>query len=304
METKNIMSIMVVALVGAVILTGFLPVLGATQDNIGEPITLKNNSNIVLREVVEGDVLAVERTVIAENTFKDVWTLNDDEITTLSGTTVTWNVGIISDGIYMQINSASNAAGSYYKMNQTTPSAQYFGVTSTVVGSSTITSFTFANGEVTVNYAGATSTVSYTWGYVVCNLEDGSYYSAETGGVGICKKASDLILCGAYTSGELDTMYSYVNGVGYVSNSAYTMTVDADLTKHAGTTDIYDITTSVVMSDGANDETFTPYRVFLPYEVTGHQTVGAMYDIYGLIPLIVTVGLLMFAITAILIRRV
>ena len=305
MEFVNKITGYVLALVlGAILVGGLLiPTVEGIQTNIGEEITLTNDSAIVLREIEDGDVLKCVRTKTSETAFSDAWTLNDEPITNLSGTSLSWNVGLISDAIYMQINANSNnAAGIYYNMTLSNPSVLYFGISSSAeVGDTGTSTFTVTtDGNITVVSSNrATLTVPYTWGYVICNLDDGEYYSAETGGVGICKKASDLILCGAYTSGALDTMYSYVNGVSYVSNSAYTMTVDADLTKHAGTTDIYDITTSVIMSDGANDETFTPYRIFLPYEVTGHANTGTYYVMFGVISILGIVAIIVIAANAI-----
>ena len=303
----NILTLIITLVVG-IILAGSLlgPVISEAQNTIGPEVTITNNSAIVLREVEEGDVLKCVRTKTGDSTFSDAWTLNDEPITNLSGTSLSWNVGIISDAIYMQINSNSNsAAGIYYDMTATTPAAVYYGMgTSAVVGDSATTTFTFSNGTATaVNQLNQTMTVPYTWGYVVCPYEDGKYCAAVSGGVGSVSNADEVILGGAYTSGELDTMYYYKDGEAHVSNSSYTMTANITTAIHTGTTDIYDATVSVDMTDGTDTETFTPYRILVPYEVTGHEAGGASYTLLGAIPILVIVAILMVAVGAIVLRR-
>lgn len=299
MDSNKWITLTIGFMVGAVILASFVPIFVEVQDDAGESITLANDSSIVLREVKAGDILTSERTVITQGaSYSDKWFLNSEELTNIGQTFLTWNVGIISDAIYLQIQSggSSPTAGVYYDMTRVNPASLSIGAGNLEAGQVATWSAEFDNGVVTVtDRLGNETEYSYTWAYVVCNFEDGEYYSAETGGAGICKSANDLILCGAYTSGNLDTMYSFVNGVSYVSNDNYTMTVNAPLTKHTGTTDIYDISVNVDMSDGVDTENFTPYRIFLPYEVSGHATKGAMYDIFGLLPLIAGVGLLLVA---------
>lgn len=295
MEVKNIMSIMVVALVGAVILTGFLPVLGATQETIGESVTYVNESSFVLKEADAGDVLKNIRTTDS-GVNTDTWTFNNQSIVGPTGAGTNWTVGIMSDSIYAQINAPANASAGYWQYMDGTGPIHYFG---------NIT-VTFTDTEIQiVTGSDATSTIAnYTWAYVICSYEEGEYYAPAFDGVGYVNKNTDVLLCGYYSTGELDCMYSYHNGQTYVSNASYTMKINNDLTLVNGTTDIYTTAVDVEISDGADTEHFTPFRIFVPYEVDGHKTAGALYDLYGLIPLIVAVGLLMFVITAILIRRV
>ena len=295
----KIISLVVGLTVGVLLMVGLVsPVVADGQTTAGNEITITNDSTIVLREIEDGDVLKCVRTKTGDNTFSDAWTLNDEPITNLSGTSVTWNVGILSDAIYMQINSNSNsAAGTYYNMTAANPSAIYYGIgSSAAVGDSATSTFTYANGNMTaVNSAGQTMEVPCTWGYVVCPYEEGKYCAAVSGGVGSVSNADEVILGGAYTSGDLDTMYYYKDGQTYVSNTAYTMTANITTALHTGTTDIYDATVSVDMTDGTNTETFTPYRILVPYEVTGHATSGANYALLGAIPLVAFIALIAFA---------
>lgn len=303
MDLKNIGGIVAGLVIAVVLLSSVLvPVISSTLVTAGDEVTLTNNTAIVLREIEDGDVLKCERTKLTETTQSDVWTLNDEIITSLSGTSITWNTGIMSDAVYMQINGASNsAAGTFYDVTRATPSTQYFGAPpSAEIGSTTATTFTFSNGEVVVVFGENTMlTKPYTWGYVVCPNEDGEYSAAVSGGTGMVTNTNEITLCGAYTSGENDTMYTYHNGTSYVSNTDYTIDVSIETEIHDGTTDIYDATVSVDIGD----ETFTPYRILVPYEVSGHADSGAMYSLLNIIPLLVTVGILMGIVTAVFVRR-
>lgn len=296
METKSMIELIIGFLVGAIILASFVPIFVNVQNASGDEITLTNESDVVLKTIDDGDVLKLTSTRNADSTKTDVWTINNKVISNVSGGSLSWNVGLISDAMYVRIISSGNASsGATTLMDSTTGVEQYIGP-ATTEGVYTWT-WTFENGEMTyIDRYGTVVVASYTWGYVACPLEDGEYYSAETVGAGICKDASDLILCGGYTSGSLDTMYALHNGETYTSVSDYSMNVNATTSIHEGTTDIYDITVSVDISDGTDTETFTPYRIYLPYEVTGHATKGVMFDIFGLLPLIAGVGLLMGAV--------
>lgn len=299
MEFVNKITGYVLTLVlGAILVGGLLiPTVEGIQTNIGEEITLTNDSKIVLREIEDGDVLRLTRTVDSAGVGTDVWDLNGDTLSNLDQSSLSWNVGLISDAWYVQIKVQSIVSATAYKMDQANPSSGQidFGGAGTTEGVY-VTTFTASEGVITyTSRTGTTIDLPYTWGYVICNYEEGDYYSAETGGAGICKTVEDLILCGAYTTGDLDTMYAYHGGETYVSNSSYTMNVNTQLTKHSGTTDIYDITTAVIMSDGENEETFTPYRIFLPYEVTGHESSGTYYVMFGVVALL---GIIMLVVVA------
>lgn len=305
MKGTNLLTLAITLTVG-IILAGSLlmPVISDAQKDIGEPITLNNSSTIVLREVQEGDELICVRTVGADSSVTDVWTLNGDILTNIAGSTLAWNVGLISDAWYMQIYTSTSVAGAAWKMNVTNPTSGQIDFGGLSEAGTYTTTFKVEDGNITyISRTGSEQSLPYTWGYVVCNFEDGQYYSAESNGVGICKNSDDLILCGAYTSGALDTMYYSINGTDYVGNSDYTMTVNAATALHTGTTDIYDITVSVDMTDGENTENFTPYRIYLPYEVTGHATAGAAYDLLGALPIMVIIGLVLAASAAIFVKR-
>lgn len=300
---NKVIGLVLVLVIGATLVGGLLaPTVGAIQTNVGDEITKINESPIVLREAKENDILTITRTVV-DGATTDTLRLNGEIATGPTGAADTWNVGVLSDGFYIQINAAANSAvGTYYRMDATTPAINYLSGGGTNGASYGIE---FKEGVITIYGSYGTenqttiTTAPYTWAYVVCPYGEGKYCAPIAGGVGYVSDAKDVILCGAYASGELDTMYYYKGGTTYLSNTAYIMTVDIQTALTGGTTDIYTATTSVAVSDGTNTETFTPYRVLLPYEVTGHATSGAYYAMFGVIGLLGIVLLVTIAASAI-----
>lgn len=307
MGIKLVNAIITITVAVICIAAMLVPVVGDVQKTAGDQVTLTNDSSLMLKEVESGDVLKLVRTVtsVATPTYSDVWYLNDEPITGVSGSA--WNVGIVSDGIYMQILGRTNSSAAWWlPMGSTNMIANYWTASSVTEDNGSVTStVTFGDDSLTVLSGNTNSSASYdyTWAYVVCPQADGEYCCAISGGTGIVESASDVILCGAYTSGELDTMYYYKDGTSYVSNTDYTMTPSITTSLHSGTTDIYDATVSVSMTDGTDTESFTPYRIIVPYEVTGHATSGGYYSLLGAIPVMVIVGLLVTTIGMMVIRR-
>lgn len=304
MEFVNKITGYVLALVlGAILVGGLLiPTVEGIQTNIGDEIKITNNSPIVLREAEPGDVLECLRTV-SGGVATDAWTLNGEAVVGPTGSADTWNVGILSDGLYVQVYAPNiGNPGAWYNMSDAPPTINYllgggdngahYGM---VFGDDTITIYSGYGGESPTTVVTAT----YTWAYVICPYGDGEYCAPLSGGVGIVKNPEQVILCGAYTTGDFDTMYAYINGETYVSNSAYTMTANISTVTHSGTTDIYDATVSVTISDGGDNETFTPYRILVPYEVSGHESSGTYYVMFGVISILGIVALVVVAANAI-----
>lgn len=291
----NILTLVITLVVG-IILAGSLlaPVISDAQNTIGPEITMTNESSFVLKEADTGDVLKNVRTTV-DGTRTDAWTFNDTAIVGPSSGGTNWTVGVMSDSVYMQINAPDNAsAGSWLYMDGT-GTYHYF-------GNITVT-FTDTEIQIDTGNADTSANVDYTWAYVICPYEEGEYIAPALGGTGYVSKATDVLLCGFYSTGELDTTYYYHDGNSYVSTEGYSMTANIALALHEGTTDIYDATVSVTVTDGVDSETFTPYRIFVPYEVTGHAASGASYSLLGAIPIMVIVALVMVAVGAIAYNR-
>jgi len=301
MDPKHLTAVLVSAILGVILLvTVVAPIVSDGQTTTGDPITLTNDSPVVLREVEPGDVLIVTRSTV-DGVTDDVWTLNGEPVVGPTGGADRWNVGIMSDGVYLQVNAPANSAiGVRYDMTATTPNATYL----SGGGGSASYTFTFNEDTIVLTSGGNTlGTYSYTWAYVMCPYGEGEYCAPIAGGVGIVKDPNQVILCGAYTSGDLDTMYYYKDGQTYVSNTDYTMTANITTAVHTGTTDIYDATVSVDMTDGTNTETFTPYRILVPYEVTGHATSGSLYSMLGVIPIVVAIGIVLGVVSMAIVNR-
>lgn len=294
----NLLALVVTLTVG-IILAGSLmvPVIEDAQTDIGDPITKVNNTTVLLRPVEEGDTL--------EATFADgkwTWTLNDTVIQGIGNNSITWDSFIISDAMYLSNRSAGDnwaATISIFSINPTVWSG-FISKTSAGADSSVV----FSNGEITItgdnsNIFEGSTTIPYTWAYVVCPEVEATYCAAVSGGTAYVKSTDDLILCGTYSTGENDCAYTYKNGTSTVIGGDFTMTVNQATTVANGTTDIYEDTVSVDI----DDENFTPFRIFVPYEVDGHATAGAAYSLLGAIPLIVIIGLVLAGMGAIFVRN-
>ena len=307
MDPKHLTAVIVSAILGVILLvTVVAPIVSDGQTTTGDPITLTNNSPIVLREVEPGDVLKCTSTY--DTTSHNTWTLNDEPVTTLTTSSLGWNVGVMSDGFYMQILGAENSnMAIWYDMTSTSAAINYVN-SATETNTLRTYTVTFGDGTITTVFdsgsgSPSTKTYEYSWGYSICPYGEGEYCAPVSGGVGIVKDPNQVILCGAYTSGDLDTMYYYKDGQTYVSNDAYTMTANITTAVHTGTTDIYDATVSVDMTDGTDTETFTPYRILVPYEVTGHADSGSLYSMLGVIPIVVAIGIVLGVVSMAIVNR-
>lgn len=295
MDPKHLTAVVVSAILGVILLvTVVAPIVTEGQSSVGPAVTLTNDSTFVLKEADSGDVLKNVRTTVDE-TRTDAWTFNNTAIVGPSSGGTNWTVGIMSDSVYLTINAPDNAsAGSWLYMDGS-GSYHYF-------GSVTVT-FTDTEIQIDTGSDATSANVDYTWAYVICPYEEGEYIAPALGGTGYVSKATDVLLCGFYSTGELDTMYYYHNGQNYVSTDGYSMVTNVDLTLHEGTTDIYDATVSVTVADGTDSETFTPYRIFVPYEVTGHAASGSLYSMLGIIPIVVAIGIVLGVVSMAIVNR-
>ena len=297
----NILTLAITLTIG-VILAGSLmmPVISEAQKDIG-PITIVNNdTNVLLRPAEPGDILAVE--------FSDdkwVWSLNGEEVVGVGDQSIYWDSFVISDACYISgrdagatwaatltaftVNPTSSTGGYTNKSYPEPPSTITFGTdTITITGN---------NGSIW--QSGTDLVLPYTWAYVICPEVDATYKAASANGSGYVSSTDDLILCGVYTSGDNDCSYIYKNGTGEIFGANYTYEVTQTLALKEGTTDIYETSVSVAIGD----ETFTPYRIFVPYQISGHIAGGPEYELLGVIPIIVIIGLVLAAIGAIVSKR-
>lgn len=296
----------------AVVMIGgaFLPAVNGAL-HISEPITEYNiGTKQTYREVKTGDVFQLVSTydeVTAKKT--DVWTLNGETVVNSSSDTFSWNVGIISDSFWINILSSGNASSaSWYAIKSDGITPTYVGASSSqpnvtwriTVGSDTI-SWTY-NGE------GATTTtapIPYTWAFVPCSIKDGRYMSSiiADSTIPIVNNIEDIVLCGTYSTGELDTCYYYYKGETYVNISGYTGENTTELTLHNGTYDLYDATIKFAVSNGTTTEEFTPFRALVPYEVNGYSDEGVIHSMISILPIVGVAGLVIAGVYVFISRK-
>lgn len=289
MDTSRIITVLITALVGAIVLAGFIPAINETQINSGEEVVLNN-------------------TMRTPELSYSLWDGSDIELKfVVSGSTGTYSVNGVEQTEILDSVSQRIAIASNY-------------VCSRVGGSSAPATF---NTQVLGWTAGYT--ISFTLAVVdgVCTFTqlnndpvtvdlEWLVYADENGTMNIGTLSSPttpfytsltdklIILGNVYTTGDNDTFYSYYDGILTVNDEyADNSSVDISRTLADGYADIYE--TTVIVNVG--DESFTPYFILAPKTVNGHESGGAMFSIMGLLPLIVGVGLLLFVVVEVIGKR-
>lgn len=302
MDNKLVM-ISIAAVIGIIVLGSVLmPILDDAKETAGAEIVKTNTgTGHTFKEMVSGDVLRCDSDYNSGSRV-NTWTLNGEPVLNEGMPSLTWDWGIVSDVYYLNVNDSSNASvGSGSSITDTPGSATYY---SAAVASVPIRAFTWTmgdNGVLTiVRYDGDTASTpteyECTWAYVVSTVEDGAYMSAQATTNSYFAKldSKDVILAGNYTTGDFDTGYYYgKDGVLTVLNSSYTGTVNFTQDLTDGTTDIYDTKLTVTITDGTDSEEFSPYRALVPYQVSGHESSGSAYQIYGAIPVLIVAAILL-----------
>ena len=293
----GLVAVIMTILVGVILIGTLLaPTIEGIQKTAGDEITKINDTAILLREAEDGDVLKAAWT---EGEW--VWTLNDERIEGINDNAIYWNTYVVSDSAYMSGRGSTGWASSLTVFSQNpTRSDTGFG------NSQYSDNITVEFGADTITFTGAIAspltspiTVPYTWAYVVCPEQDATYCSAVSGGIAYVSDVSDLILCGAYTTGDNDCSYTYKDGIATVFGAEYPITVNNSLEIADGTTDIYQDTVTVDIGG----EVFTPFRLIVPYEITGHATSGAEYTLYGVVVVLFIVVLFVVAVRSLISRE-
>lgn len=289
-----------VLMVGSVL----VPIVESSQETV-EPITEYNiGTKQTYREVRPGDVFKLTSTYDAETSKKtDVWTLNGNTVLNANQSAISWNLGIVSDAMWIEVFSSGNSASGNWRTLDSVAN-HYVGSSATDPNIEWV--FTFTSTTIDWTYSGntletpAVQSLPYSWAYVPCSIEEGGYMaSSQTADVtSIVKDMDDIIMCGSYTSGELDTGYYYYKGTTYVGTSGYTGENTTELTLKDGTYDLYVADPSFTVTDGTTTEKFDPYKILVPYEVHGHADSGTTISLLGVIPVIVIIALLSMAVVA------
>lgn len=326
MDYKNILTLMIGALVGIVVLSAFVPVVVATQTDIGEPITITNPSLINdLADYYDEDVTMIITSDVDTASILDATiTINDYEIP-LSGHTITVPI-VFSEKDYLQIESSTSTSkvGIYrfYLDDGTNNTGDLaFGHTYTLTYSHADKTLSMTNLNISTD---VTTTVidSMPVDYFFAIKENGSYSLTRQSAGGGSTAFENMIVTqpsiddgtagvfrvvGAKTI-EADTV-GYAVGVSkygihtWCSNPDYTVTATvgvSGLQLANGTTDLYtngtpsiNVTITKIADESETVFSETPEVSWVLHTVNGHATKGAMFEIIGLLPLIAGVGLLL-----------
>lgn len=311
MDVKNLVLAVVGMVLAAVMIGGaLLPAVdGAIKTS--DPITEYNiGTKQTYREVRPGDVFKLTSTYDSGTGKKtDVWTLNGESVLNADQSNISWNLGLASDAMWIEVFTSDNSAsGNWRTLDSVGP--HYFGASATnpnvewaITFAPTTIDWTYSAAQ--VGDTPATNSLPYTWAYVPCSIEEGGYMaSSQTANVtSIVKDMNDIIMCGSYTSGELDTGYYYYKGTTYVGTTGYTGENTTELTLKDGTYDLYVADTSFTVTDGTTTEKFDPYRILVPYEVHGYADSGVNQSLIGVIPLVAIAGLVMAGIYVFISRK-
>lgn len=296
MELSKIVTGVVLLLVGVILVSALvIPTIGDVQKISGDKVTYtnpQNSTNPYHYDYVD----SVDCSMEYMDGAWDNHTVNGTEIDTISDAMF----AIVSDGMSLQIN----ANGSPAPVIPSDP----FVSSPTVSASEGTLNVTFNNGTWTVTggTSGVIATGSYTW--VVTYVDDGRYIARNGNPANFYNSGSpsDFIMYSStYTTGDLDTYYAYGGGKMTLGVSGYTGVVNLTNTPVSGTTDVYQCSTcNVTITDTENDnsETFTPYRCLVKETIEGHKASGTAYTLFGLIPLLLIVSLVLVPVGLIAMR--
>lgn len=287
MNTKNILTLAITLTLG-VILAGSLlmPVIADAQENAGAETELTNTvRGSYTYNIWDGEDVTFEFVKGNPNTFA----VNGDTVTITS----TQQILIASNFFSMRTGGLPANPGINY---------QYLGVTA---GAEDTLTYAIANGEYTLTIGSTVLTGTLDW--MVYAVADG-----ETGTSGLgqlttptnafyTSKADNIVVLGnVYTTGDNDTYFAYYNGELTV-NEDYADSSKVNIVRSVanGYTNIYNTTLAVTVGD----ESFTPYQILAPIKVTGNEADNALISLYGAIPIMVIISLVLLGVGAIYTKR-
>lgn len=288
----------------------FLPAISSANIMAGDPITEYNEgTGQTYREARAGDVLKLIGTYDTE-AGKGVynWTLNGDVVLNDWSDNLEHNVIIYSDVFWAYSYNATNPSAArvqflndatlyYVPVSANNPSAEW-----TLTFTDTTISWALTSGGTLP----AEYTTEYTWAYIPCTVSEGAYLSSTVTGENypcILKNYKDVVLCGTFETGTLDTGYYYHKGEARVFVEGLTGTYTPTITPRDGTTDLYDVVIEFTVSDGSTTESFNPYKALVPYEVHGHGEGNAIQNMIGVLPIVAIAGLVMAGIYVFISRK-
>lgn len=270
MDYRNIVTLVLFSIVGIVLVSSFVPAIVGIQEVAGDKTTVENTGvNTLPITYWNGEEMDYEW----DYTNK-VLTLNDEPLS-LTANQMLFSTSTFA--IWTRANSTARLAALGDVVDVTNSDF------SVVIGADG--SYTLTRGSTV--YEGTISWGLYQDENGTANLVQGTRSSA---GYKTSTSNDVIILGNLYSTGENDTYYSYYNGElvvdeQYIEESSVVL----NKTLLDGYTDIYATTVTV----NVGDESFTPYYAVVPKTVSGHESSGAMYDIFGMLPLVAGLGLLL-----------
>ena len=280
MNTKyGLVAVIMTVLVGVILIGTLLaPTIQGIQKTVGDEVTKENTGSVYYSECESG--VDVSFTSTSTGSLRTN-TLNEETITT----ELTTETVIMTNQFAVLINNSGHC--NYYgHINKFFSTGSTDSLTVTITGMS-------AKVEITGQTAW---TIPLAWGYFMD--EEGEVQTLMEGDSAYVNSIKDLTMGGYYATGDNDTRYYYHDGETYAS--VYSMTVTGDLTLVDGTTDIYTVTNISVDIGG---EDFVPYNILVPRTVTGHESGGAEYTLYGVVVVLFIVVLFVVAVRSLITRE-
>ena len=290
---KNLIMTVLGLTIGVLVLsTVLVPIVGEAQKNAGETVTFTNPLNSVNKYHYDyvDEITLTASDLVSGRTYS-TYVVNGENIAIIND----YMLAVLTDTVSIQIGTE----GQFSMVVSTDP----YSATADPAGQTTLT-FTAKNGNWKLEGSNAGTIYEGTYSWAVTYVPDGEFIARNGNPTNFYNSGnpSDFILySGQYTSGELDTFYAYGNGAITCGVSEYSGTVNFNNNvKVDGTTDVYRIgSVNVTISDGVDTETFTPYRSLVKETIIGHEDKGAAYSIYAVIPVLMIVALMVYAISVI-----
>lgn len=292
-----------------------MPVINDVKETAGAEVTYSNVPDSY--EFPYYAYYTEDMTIVLQNGDSDTTnanlaiTVNDESVTMPSS----WNAIhlIVSDSIVIDLTrSGGTAAGqAYYFVDDVYTNTALGLGTNTIeydASEKTLTLTTAASETVTVTVTEAVGPTAGTSGFVTftsnnysdayvtqAGMDDGSIGIYEYNGTVTVGDNSVYVLA---VTQDGDVAYKVVP-VDSTNTLTYTVSlVVTGLELVDGTTDIYTGGTPgfvITDSDGTESSTLTPIKSLVIDEVTGHEASGAAYSLYGAIPALVLVSLIVAA---------
>lgn len=285
---NNKMIPLVLTIVVGVILAGsvLMPIIADAQEHAG-PAAEKTNTvrGVYTYNIWDGEDVTFEFTEGTPNAYA----VNGETVTL----TAQQNILIASNFFSMRTGGQEVNPGINY---------QYLGTAS---GAQATLSYVIEDGAYTLTIGETVLTGTLEW--MVYAVADGKTGTSGLGQLTTPTSAfytsnlNNLVVLGnVYTTGDNDTYFAYYNG-DLTVNEAYADVSEVVISKTttAGYSNIYDTTLSVKVGD----ETFTPYHILAPIKVAGNEANSGVSSLYGVIPVLVIVSLLVAAIGVVATRK-